>query len=109
MEKEKKKKRGEGQWTAKVEIRTRKKFLAVGEACVAIYSDLHQSLKGEHLFALGSQQKGNLIPVFFLTCLYVWILFQSASGHLFSLRFLCVCAWLVKQTVVCVTPGRMLV
>ena len=30
-------KKYEGQWTAKVEIRTRKKFLAMGEACVAIF------------------------------------------------------------------------
>ena len=27
----------EGQWTRKVEIRTRKKFLVVGEACMAIF------------------------------------------------------------------------
>ena len=29
--------KNEGEWTGKVEIRTRKKFLAVGEACVAIF------------------------------------------------------------------------
>ena len=39
------------------EIKKRKKFLAVGEACV-VYSNLHQALKGEHLSALGSQQRG---------------------------------------------------
>ena len=27
----------EGEWTRKVEIRTRKEFMAVGEACVAIF------------------------------------------------------------------------
>ena len=36
-EKKKKKKRQEIEWTAKVEIGTRKKFLAVGEACEAIF------------------------------------------------------------------------
>ena len=30
----KKEKKNEGKWTGKVEIRTRKKFQAVGEACV---------------------------------------------------------------------------
>ena len=29
--------KNEGEWTRKVEIRTKKKFLAVGEACVAIF------------------------------------------------------------------------
>ena len=35
----------------KAENRTRLKFLAVGEACVAIYSDLLQALEREHLSA----------------------------------------------------------
>ena len=28
---------GKGEWTGKVKIRTRKKVLAVGEACIAIF------------------------------------------------------------------------
>ena len=47
----------EGEWTGKVEIRTRKTFLAVGEA-PWLYSDLLQALKGEHLSALDSQHRG---------------------------------------------------
>ena len=43
----------------KAENRTRMKFLAVGEACVAIYSDLLQALKREYLSALGSRQRGS--------------------------------------------------
>ena len=35
------------------------KFLAVGEACMVIYSDLLQALKREHLSALGSTQRGS--------------------------------------------------
>ena len=41
---------GKSEWTGKVEIRTKKKFLAVGKACEAI--------KGEHLSAQGSEQNG---------------------------------------------------
>lgn len=40
----------EDEWTGKVEIRAKKKFLAVG--------DLLQVLQGEHLSAMGSQQRG---------------------------------------------------
>ena len=49
--------KNEGEWTGKFKTGTRKKFLAVGEACLAIYSDLLQALKAEHLSALGSQQR----------------------------------------------------
>ena len=37
--------------------RTRNTFLATDEACVAIYSNLRKALRGEHLSALGSQQR----------------------------------------------------
>ena len=47
----------EGEWTGKVEIRTRKTFLAVGEA-PWLYYDLQQALKGENLSALDYQQRG---------------------------------------------------
>ena len=41
----------------KLEITTRKKYFATGEACVAISSNLLQALKGGLFFsALGSQQ-----------------------------------------------------
>ena len=53
--KKKKKKKGrERIWgkekTRKLEIRTRKKYFATGEACVAISSNLPQALKGGHFF-----------------------------------------------------------
>ena len=44
-------------WTKKVEIRTWKKFLAVGEAGIATF-DLLQALNGKHLSAPGSQKRG---------------------------------------------------
>ena len=31
------KKKNEGEWTGKVDFRTRKTFLAVGEACMALF------------------------------------------------------------------------
>ena len=48
--------------TGKVEKRTRKKFLAAGEACMAVYIlSCLQALEGEPfpLLALGSQQMGH--------------------------------------------------
>ena len=36
-EKKRREKKREGEWTRKVVISTRKKFLAVGEACMAIF------------------------------------------------------------------------
>ena len=42
---------------AMTEISRRRKFLAVGKACMAV-SDLLQAIKVEHLSALGSQQRG---------------------------------------------------
>ena len=53
---EKKKKKGrERIWrkekTRKLEIRTRKKYFATGEARVAVSSDLPQVLKGGHVFS----------------------------------------------------------
>ena len=47
-----------GEWTMVVKIRTRTTFLEVSEACVSIHLDLLQTLKGEHLSALGSHQSG---------------------------------------------------
>ena len=44
-----------GEGTGKLKIRTRTTFLATGEACVAIYSNLPKALKGGHLSALDSQ------------------------------------------------------
>ena len=46
----------------KVEVRTKTKFLAVGDACIArLYSDLLKAMKGDHLLTLGSQQTAALI------------------------------------------------
>ena len=41
-----------------MENRTRKNFLAVCEACMAIYSDLLQAVKREYLSAVGYEQRG---------------------------------------------------
>ena len=49
--------RNEDKWTGKVEIRARNKFLAVGEQ-PWLYPDVLQTLKGERLSALCSQQRG---------------------------------------------------
>ena len=40
----------EGEWTRQAEIRTRKNFLAVGKACIAVF-DLLLVLKGENISA----------------------------------------------------------
>lgn len=45
------------EWTWKVEIETRKKFPAVGEACMVIFRPT-PGLKGEQLSAVGFQLRG---------------------------------------------------
>ena len=49
--------RKKSEWTGAIEIKTSKKFLAVDEACVAIF-DILQALNGEHLSGLYSQHRG---------------------------------------------------
>ena len=49
--------KNEGEWTKKVEIRTRNKLLLVGESYAAIFWPTLSS-KGENLSAMGSQQRG---------------------------------------------------
>ena len=49
--------RGRGKMKAMIKISRRRKFLAVGKACIAI-SDLLQAVKVKHLSALGPQQRG---------------------------------------------------
>ena len=48
----------ESEWTGKIEIKTRKTFLEVDEACLAIF-DIFQTLKGGHLSGLDSQLRGS--------------------------------------------------
>ena len=48
----------ESEWTGKIEIKTRKTFMAVDEACPAIF-DIFQALKGGHLSGVDSQQRGS--------------------------------------------------
>ena len=52
--------RNGSEWTRKVEIRTRKKFLAVGKACVAIFWPA-PGFKGRTFVHSGFSTKGALI------------------------------------------------
>ena len=62
LEKKKKKSKTKttGEWTGRVEISSRKKSLAVSEACIHIHSDLLQALKAEPLRS-GFSTDGSLI------------------------------------------------
>ena len=52
--------RNEGEWTGDVDFRTRKKFLAVGETCVAILL-LTPGFKRRTSVSLGFSTEGTLI------------------------------------------------
>ena len=73
----------------KVEIRTKKKFLAVGEAFMArLYSDLLQALKGDHLLTLGFQLAAALISASSVP--HCWILAMRRSrSHPSDYSLLC--------------------
>ena len=51
--------RNEGEWTGKVEIRTRKKFLAVGNAYVAVLFRPTLGFKREIFVSSGFSTEGN--------------------------------------------------
>ena len=67
----------EGEWTCKVEIRTRKRFLAVGEACMAIFWPA-LGFKGRTFVSSGFSIEGTWISASAVSqCRYLYMLHQN--------------------------------